>query len=188
MNSHDENNTRSPPSYPHNRTRVPKNMVLILKRVPECKPTSFLIRQWGTHNLSVIFWTGLNLWCGFWIRIIFFWAITFWTSRWLVCRQMTWNAGHQSALVALASSRWWDGLSGLCACSRRQPWGAVVCDATLRQNDSALTHWGRDKMAAISHTTHSYAFSWMKMYEFFLQFHWSLFRRVQLTIVQHLFR
>ena len=36
---------------------------------------------------------------------------------------------------------------------------------------SALTHWGRDKMAAISQTTYSNAFSWMKLYEFRLRFH-----------------
>ena len=29
-----------------------------------------------------------------------------------------------------------------------------------------LTHWGRDKMAAISQTTLSVTFSWMKMFEF----------------------
>ena len=51
-----------------------------------------------------------------------------------------------------------------------------------------LTHWGRDKMAAISQTTFSNAFSWMKMYKFRLRFHWSLFPRVQLTIFQHWFR
>ena len=51
-----------------------------------------------------------------------------------------------------------------------------------------LTHWGRDKMAAISQTTCSSAFSWMKMFEFWLKFHWSLFLRVQLTIIQHCFR
>ena len=38
-----------------------------------------------------------------------------------------------------------------------------------------LTHWGRDKMAAISQTTFSSAFSWMKIYEFHLRFHWMLF-------------
>ena len=38
-----------------------------------------------------------------------------------------------------------------------------------------LTHWGRDKTAAIFQTTFSHAFSWMKMYEFRLKFHWSLF-------------
>ena len=38
-----------------------------------------------------------------------------------------------------------------------------------------LTHWGRDKMAAISQTAFSNVFSLMKMYEFRLRFHWSLF-------------
>ena len=51
-----------------------------------------------------------------------------------------------------------------------------------------LTHWGRDKMGAISQTTSSSAFSWMKMFEFRLKFQWSLFLRVQLTIFQHWFR
>ena len=50
------------------------------------------------------------------------------------------------------------------------------------------THWGRDKMAAVSPTTLSNAFSWMKILEFRLKFHWSLFLRVQLTIIQHWFR
>ena len=51
-----------------------------------------------------------------------------------------------------------------------------------------LLHWGRDKMAAIFQTTFSNAFSWIKMYEFRLRFHWSLLLRVQLTIFQHWFR
>ena len=51
-----------------------------------------------------------------------------------------------------------------------------------------LTHWGRDKMAAIFQTTFSNAFCWMKMFEFQLRFHWNLFLRVQLTIFQHWFR
>ena len=50
------------------------------------------------------------------------------------------------------------------------------------------THWGRDKMAVISQATLSSAFSWKKMSEFRLKFHWSLFLRVQLTIFQHWFR
>ena len=51
-----------------------------------------------------------------------------------------------------------------------------------------LTHWGRDKMAAISQTTFSNVFSSMKTFEFRLKFHWSLFPRSQLTIFQHWFR
>ena len=51
-----------------------------------------------------------------------------------------------------------------------------------------LTHWGRDKMAAIFQTTFSNAFSWMKMHEFCLRFHWTLLLRVKLTIFHHRFR
>ena len=51
-----------------------------------------------------------------------------------------------------------------------------------------ITHWGRDKMDAISQTTFWSAFCWTKMFEFRLEFHWSLFLRAQLTIFQHLFR
>ena len=46
--------------------------------------------------------------------------------------------------------------------------GRIVC----------LTHWGRDKMDAISQTTFSNAFSWTKMLEYRLKFGWSLFLRV----------
>ena len=46
---------------------------------------------------------------------------------------------------------------------------------------NVLTHWGRDKMSAISQTIFSNAFSWMEMYEFRLIF-WGLFLGVQLTI------
>ena len=44
------------------------------------------------------------------------------------------------------------------------------------------------QMDAISQTTFSNAFSWMKMFEFRLEFHRSLFPRVQLTIFQQWFR
>ena len=53
----------------------------------------------------------------------------------------------------------------------------------------ALTHWGRNRMEAISQTTCSSAFSWIKkMFEFRLKFHWGLFLKVQLTIFQDCFR
>ena len=44
-----------------------------------------------------------------------------------------------------------------------------------------LTHWGWDKMAAISQTILSNAFSWMKMLENWLKFHQILFLSIQLT-------
>ena len=59
----------------------------------------------------------------------------------------------------------------------------------LNENDTwALTHWGRDKMAAVSQATFSNAFSWMQMCEFRLRFHWNLLLRFELKISQHWFR
>ena len=53
---------------------------------------------------------------------------------------------------------------------------------------SDLTHLCRDKMATIFRMTFSNAYSWINMYKFWLRCHWSLFPRVQLTILQHWFR
>ena len=44
-----------------------------------------------------------------------------------------------------------------------------------------LTHWGRDKVVSIFQMTISIAFSLMKMFEFRLEFHWSLFPRFHLN-------
>ena len=38
-----------------------------------------------------------------------------------------------------------------------------------------LTHWDRDKMTAISQTTFSSAFAWMKTFEFWIKIHWNKF-------------
>ena len=51
-----------------------------------------------------------------------------------------------------------------------------------------LTHRGRNKMTAIFQMTFSNAFSWMKIYELQLNFHWSLILSVQSTIFHHWFR
>ena len=69
----------------------------------------------------------------------------------------------------------------------------MACEICIRQRYIqlavlALTHWGRDKKAAIFQTTFSNAFSGMKMFKFRLRFHWSLFQRVQLTTFHHWFR
>ena len=77
---------------------------------------------------------------------------------------------------------------------KNSPHIAVICSnvalhyqgfCICRSGVAWLSHWGRDKMDAISQTTFSSAFSWMKMFQFQLKFHWSLFPRVQLTIFQH---
>ena len=56
------------------------------------------------------------------------------------------------------------------------------------QRNYSLTHWGCNKMAAIFQTTFWDEFSWMKIHEFWLIFHWNLFPGSQLTIFQHWFR
>ena len=48
-----------------------------------------------------------------------------------------------------------------------------------------ITDSDREKMAMILHTMFSTVFSWMKMFEFRLRFHWSLFLIFELTILQH---
>ena len=52
----------------------------------------------------------------------------------------------------------------------------------------SLTHLPLDKMAAISQTIFSNAFSWMKTSEFQIMFHWNVFLMVKLTICHHGFR
>ena len=54
--------------------------------------------------------------------------------------------------------------------------------------EAALTHWVRDKIAAISQTTFYIAFSWMKIYAFRLRFHWGLLLWFKLTVFKHSFR
>ena len=64
--------------------------------------------------------------------------------------------------------------------------GAIPGVYTQEFGMCPLTQWGGDKMAAISQTIFSNALSWIKMFEFRLKFHWSLFLRVQLTIFIYL--
>ena len=72
-----------------------------------------------------------------------------------------------------------------CHCAR---WQTFISPIEDQQKGSLWTHWGRDKMDAISQTTVLDAFSWMKMYELRLKFDWTLFLRVQWTIFQHCLR
>ena len=48
-----------------------------------------------------------------------------------------------------------------------------------------LTHWGRDEIDAILLATLSNAFSWMKMHELCLRFHWGLFIKFKLIIFHY---
>ena len=71
---------------------------------------------------------------------------------------------------------------------RSQPSHLILFSAFAASQHRPISHWGWDNMAAILHATRWSAFSWMKMLEFWLKFHWSLFLRFQLTITQHWFR
>ena len=66
--------------------------------------------------------------------------------------------------------------------------GPDDCIGWVTKHTWDLTHLPLDKMAAISQTLFSDAFSWMKSFVLWSKFHWSLFLRVQLTIIQHWFR
>ena len=77
------------------------------------------------------------------------------------------NSNYPQAEDVIGEYVPWHGRHWLGASSKRFPMISLV-----------LTHWGRDKMAAFSQTTSWNAFSWMKMYEFRLKFHWDLFRMV----------
>ena len=65
-------------------------------------------------------------------------------------------------------------------CHRAAPWRYE--HIRLEQ----LTHWGQYEVAAVCQMAYSHVICWIKMYKFRLSFHWSLFPRVQSTIIQHL--
>ena len=92
---------------------------------------------------------------------------------------------HRSPVNSPHSGQWRGALmfSLICALNKRlskQSWGWWFETRSLslwrHRNVSSLcnltlTNWGRDKMAAVSQTTFSKTFSWMKMYEFRLKIH-----------------
>ena len=80
-----------------------------------------------------------------------------------------------SSLFRLSAKR--TALVALCKRKTRRLWNFKKLLAYL----TSLTHWGRDEMNNISQTTFSNAFSSMKMFEFRLKFHWSLFPRVPIN-------
>ena len=80
-------------------------------------------------------------------------------------------------------------------CSPIGVWFCCQCTTTVHRfpvfqvmnipHKHYLTLWGRYKMATIFPDDISSGFFLMIMYRFRLNFHWSLFLRVQLTIFQH---
>ena len=120
------------------------------------------------------------------------------------CIEPTWKGVWRSLFVEKSTTLIWKSILCVCisACCRMLVcvraclfpciWVCTyshssVC-ACAYNHSHTLTHWGRDKMEAISQTTFSGAFPWIKIYEFRLILHWSLFLRFELTIFQHWFR
>ena len=79
--------------------------------------------------------------------------------------------------------RKWDTASFVRA-HQRKYWNALTVGRGLDDDGYSCNH----RAVPPSEMTSWNAFSWMKLYEFRLKFHWSLFLRVQLTIFQHRFR
>ena len=72
--------------------------------------------------------------------------------------------------------------SKTCKFSTRQNYRNTVGRQRHNHEEHRLTFWGRGTIAAISQTTFSNAFSWMKMYEFRFRFPWNVFPRFELNI------
>ena len=70
-----------------------------------------------------------------------------------------------------------------CRINKQYQSGLKMLTIIVSRSLHTLTHWGRDKMAAISQTTLSNSFSWMKIFEFRLDFHWSFIPTVQLIFI-----
>ena len=104
-----------------------------------------------------------------------------WTKWLLFCRQhfqmryLGWQLLHFDSYFTDLLDSWHSLL--WCLYMYQSEWTQFQCEL--------LTDLPMDKMAAISQTIYSDAFSWMKSLVFWLKFHWSLFQRVQLTIIQH---
>ena len=90
---------------------------------------------------------------------------------------------NQIVIIEEILGQWTGTMHALCliwpVCSSL-PFTTYVCVSEL------VWYWFNPlrprHMDAISQTTFSNAFSWMKMQEFRLRFHWSLFRRFELII------
>ena len=67
-------------------------------------------------------------------------------------------------------------------------WWCFYWLCKLLQPPCNFAHLPVDKMDAISQMIFSDVFLWMKSFVFWLNFHWSLFLRFQLTINQHVCR
>ena len=132
---------------------------------------------------------------------IWFWMTIVANISWALSAKLHWDEGQNSKLTLVQVMTWYRQATSYylsqCRHSSLLPYGITwpqwvngTNSVTVQVNVSLvyLTHWSRDKMAAMLQNTFSDAFSWTKLHEFHLKFHLSLFLRVQLTIFHHWFR
>ena len=96
-----------------------------------------------------------------------------------------WRGAWMFSLISACINAWVNNREAGDLRRHRGHYDAIVmvshCFALSKQWPIVLTYLRLDKMSAISQMTYSNAFSWMKMYEFRLSFHWSLFPMFELT-------
>ena len=115
-----------------------------------------------------------------WVKSFVFWLVFHWSLFLRVKLTILWDL----YIFHTASNRKRSTPDGLPSSSESH--GRVhegTCHWSAWFNSSPLT-----KVSAISQTTFSNAFSWVKSFVFWLIFHWSLFLSVKLTIFQHRLR
>ena len=90
--------------------------------------------------------------------------------------------------ICLDAVRWsWDGVKSGKWSLKYGTWSREIMAQSIQRSRPINTLRPR-QMDAISQTTFSNAFSWMKMHEIRLRYHRSLYLRFELTIFQHWFR
>ena len=147
---------------------------------------------WHTGHL----W-GESLEGGQWCGTLMFSLLLAWTSRWTkrrVAGDLRRDYAHVTSLKLMGwkFTRLYLIQKRICVQIKHIEHQAISSYTHWRLQEFSviyeLTHWGRDKMDAISQTTFSKAFSSMKIYEFRLKLDLSLFLMVRLTIFHHWFR
>ena len=161
------------------------NMLQVIKSESEfkvhCSPLNNMIfsKILTRHSIALLFFrlfVIILFWWKFWSRFMFSSVLVHLLVLIIPTAQRIWRGVYWFHLVHLSICLSVCGQYGVRSVSFTLLAGSISFLHILSSN---LTHWGRDKMDAISQTTFSNAFSWMKMHEFRLQFHWSVFLRFE---------
>ena len=91
----------------------------------------------------------------------------------------------ETALLCNDVSHWLGTKLELALLNRYTSRGIIINSQVSRSQIIILNTWRPKQNYCHFTETFSIAFSWMKMYEFCLGFHWNLFLGFELTITQH---